>query len=151
MKNYNRNNFKLSFKKNRTQFFVNEKKGTVSCIVTAHLVCPHSWYSPVVIDGGEINGTRGIKADNEYSTASLENTVLVVEGTKFATTSSKPAILVKMINAEITVSNADIANVAADSVNPVWIDEDCPTTGTIKVTVDGAVKDNASINEKVLG
>ena len=105
----------------------------------------------VNIKGGEINGTRGIKADNEYSTASLENTVLVVEGTKFATTSSKPAILVKMINAEITVSNADIANVAADSVNPVWIDEDCPTTGTIKVTVDGAVKDNASINEKVLG
>lgn len=106
--------------------------------------------SDVKISGGEINGNRGIKADNQYSTTSLENTKLVVEGTKFATEGSKPAILVKMINAEVTVSNVDIANVAKDSVNPVWIDEDCPTSGTVKVTIDGTVANNASINESVL-
>ena len=55
-----------------------------------------------------------------------------------------------MINAEVTVSNVDIANVAKDSVNPVWIDEDCPTSGTVKVTIDGTVANNASINESVL-
>ena len=104
----------------------------------------------VKISGGEIKGNRGIKADNQYSETALENTVLVVEGTKFTTEGSKPAILVKMINAEVTVSNVDIAGVAKDSVNPVWIDEDCPTTGTVKVTINGALKDNAAINESVL-
>lgn len=57
MKHYNQNNFKLSFNKNRTQFFVNEKKGTVSCIISAYLVCPYSWNSPVVIGCLEINCT----------------------------------------------------------------------------------------------
>lgn len=68
MKNYIRNNFKLSFEKNRTQFFVNEKKGTVSCVVTAYLVCPYSWNSPVVINGVAIKGTGVAKchADDTF-------------------------------------------------------------------------------------
>ena len=68
MKNYNRNNFKLSFEKNRTQFFVNEKKGTVSCVVSARLICPCSWDSPVMINGVEISCTGVAKchADDTF-------------------------------------------------------------------------------------
>ena len=101
----------------------------------------------VNINGGEINGNRGIKLDNQYSETSQENTTLVIEGTKFKTEGSKPAILVKMINAKVIVLNVNIAEVATDNVHPVWIDEDCPTTGTIEVVVDTVKQDNAAINE----
>ena len=55
-----------------------------------------------------------------------------------------------MINAKVTVLNVNIAEVAKDDVHPVWIDEDCPTTGTIEVVVDAVKQDNAAINESVL-
>lgn len=47
--NYNRDNFKLSINKDRTQFFVNEKKGIVSCVISAALVTPYNWDGPVCI------------------------------------------------------------------------------------------------------
>ena len=68
MMNYNRNNFKLRFEKERTQFFVNEKKGTVSCVVMAYLNTPYSWGSPVIIGGQTIKGTGVAKchADDTF-------------------------------------------------------------------------------------
>lgn len=49
MKNYNRDYFKLSFDKEDTQFYVNEKKKSVTCKVTCVLHVPYSWESPVHI------------------------------------------------------------------------------------------------------
>ena len=68
MKNYNRSDFKLRFEKNKTQFFVNKKKGTVSCVVTSYLLCPYSWNSPIMINGVSINGTGVAKchADDTF-------------------------------------------------------------------------------------
>lgn len=47
MKNYNRDYCKLLFDKEDTQFYVNEKKKTVTCKVTCVLHVPYSWESPV--------------------------------------------------------------------------------------------------------
>lgn len=49
MTNFNRNNFKLTFDKQSTQFFVNKKKRTVSCLMVAELVVPYAWCGPVHI------------------------------------------------------------------------------------------------------
>lgn len=40
MKNYNRNDFKLSFFKEDTEFYVNEKKKTVECTIVGRLNTP---------------------------------------------------------------------------------------------------------------
>lgn len=70
MKNYNRNDFKLTFDKQNTQFFVNEKKGTVSCIITAYLVTPSSydWDSPVSISSKvfKYTGVAKCHADDTF-------------------------------------------------------------------------------------
>lgn len=49
MKDYNRDFFKLSFDKGNTEFYVNEKKKTVTCKVECTLLVPYSWDSPVNI------------------------------------------------------------------------------------------------------
>ena len=99
----------------------------------------------VTFNGGAIIGTRNIKVDDEYSNSG-ELTKLTVNNTAFVSTDTKPAILVKVPNAEITVNNASIAGVLADNVDPVWIDEDA-TIVNVVVTVNGSVLDNAVINE----
>lgn len=45
---FNRNDIKLSFDKDRTQFFVNEKKGIVTCVIEAYLRCPFAFDSKFV-------------------------------------------------------------------------------------------------------
>ncbi len=56
MKGYNSNRIKLSFLKEYTDFYVNEKKNTVCCTLTGYLNVPINGDSPVYI------GTEVIKA-----------------------------------------------------------------------------------------
>ena len=115
-------------------------------------------YADVTINGGEINGTRGVKIDSEYSVYYDKDehdeaeTKFTIDGTKFTTTDSKPAILVKLEWATLNVSNVDITEVSADKENPVWIDEDAPTpTEKLVVNIDGSKVDNATIIEGSFG
>ena len=90
------------------------------------------WIQPkgqtVTLDGCTIDmlactDGRGIKIDNQYVSAADEAKVtLNVSNTVFKT-EEKSAILVKSTKgADITLSNIDITEVAADSTNPVWVD-----------------------------
>ncbi|MBQ8836658.1 MAG: hypothetical protein IJ002_04020 [Clostridia bacterium] len=90
----------------------------------------------VSIDGLTVTSAgRGIKIDEQYVTA--EKVTLSVENATF-TTAKKAAILVKSAEgATITTENVDIANVAADSTNAVWVDEDSAAVFS-KVTVNDA-------------
>ena len=66
---------------------------------------------------------RGIKIDEQYVDAPAKVT-LNIDGADF-NTKKKAAIMVKSVaGADITLSNVDIADVAADTVNAVWVDED---------------------------
>lgn len=66
---------------------------------------------------------RGIKIDEQYVDAPAKVT-LNIDGADF-NTKKKAAIMVKSAaGADITLSNVDIADVAADTVNAVWVDED---------------------------
>ena len=86
------------------------------------------WIQPngqnVSIDGLTITAERGIKIDDQY-VDDPQNTTLNIANATFNTT-KKSAILVK--SAALTTVNAgegiNIENVAADNVNPVWVDED---------------------------
>jgi hypothetical protein len=86
---YNRNDFKISFDGKNTQFFVNEKKGTVACVLTGYMDTPYDVdncvdIQPIVIketgiakcaDGDTFDAERGkrialAKAENRvYMTA----------------------------------------------------------------------------------
>ena len=92
----------------------------------------------VNIDGLTITATagRGIKIAEQYVDAPAKVTLNVANAT--FTTAKKAAILVKSAaGADITVSNIDIANVAADTTNAVWVDIDAATHAD-KVTVTGS-------------
>ena len=81
---------------------------------------------------------RGIKIDEQYIDAPAKVT-LTVKNSKF-TTAKKAAILVKSAaGAEINVENIDIADVAADTTNAVWVDADSAAYYDL-VTVNGATK-----------
>ena len=92
------------------------------------------------IDMLECSDGRGIKIDNQYLSASEEGKVtLNVSNTTFKT-EEKGAILVKSTKgADITISNVDISQVAADTVNAVWVDSDTSSYADL-VTVKGANK-----------
>ena len=76
----------------------------------------------VTIDMINCTDGRGIKIDEQYVTAP-EKVTLIVKDTEFKT-EEKSAILVKSVaGADITLNNVDIAGVAADTVNAVWVDE----------------------------
>ncbi len=99
------------------------------------------WISPrgqkVDIDGLTINCGRGIKIDDEYSKTPYDATLNIANAT-FNTT-NKSAILVKN-NGETTINAGEginIENAAADTVNPIWVD-DAKAEEFYKVTVTGA-------------
>lgn len=89
------------------------------------------WIQPngqtVTLDGCTIDmincsDGRGIKIDEQYVSSPAKVT-LKVSNTTFKT-EEKSAILVKSVaGADITLSNLDITQVQADSINPVWVDE----------------------------
>ena len=82
----------------------------------------------VNIEGLTINSLgRGIKIDEQYVDAPAKVT-LNINDADF-NTKKKAAIIVKSVaGADITLSNVDIADVAEDSSNEVWIDEDAANT-----------------------
>ena len=82
----------------------------------------------VNIEGLTINSLgRGIKIDEQYVDAPAKVT-LNINGADF-NTKKKAAIIVKSVaGADITLSNVDIADVAEDSSNEVWVDEDAANT-----------------------
>ena len=101
------------------------------------------WIQPngqkVSIDGLTVEGARGIKIDEQYvsSPAAVD---LTVKNATFKTTGSKAAILVKCAaGANITVSNVDITDCAADSTNAVWVDDAAAASDPL-VIVTGATK-----------
>ena len=93
------------------------------------------------IDMAACSDGRGIKIDNQYLAAAEEGKVtLNVAGTKFIT-EEKSAVLVKSTVGAIVNWGAgnDIAEVAADNVNAVWVDEAAAAYADL-VTVTGATK-----------
>ena len=97
------------------------------------------WIQPhgqtVSIEGCTFNveNGRGIKIDDQYVDSPAKVT-LKVSNANF-TTAKKAAILVKSAaGADITLSNVNINNVAADKVNAVWVDE-----AVTKPQIDGKV------------
>lgn len=92
------------------------------------------------IDMLDCTDGRGIKIDEQYLDASeIKKVTLVVKNTTFKT-EEKSAILVKSAaGADITLDNVNISGVAADNVNPVWVDE-ASAANAEKVTVTGGSK-----------
>ena len=95
----------------------------------------------VTVNGGAINATnggRGIKIADEYVDAPASVTLNVTD-TKFNTAKKAAVLVTSTAGANITASNVDITNVAADKVNFVWVDEDRAAYNS-KVTVSGCTK-----------
>lgn len=103
----------------------------------------------ITIDGLTLSSTgRGIKIDEEYVN-NPDKVTLNISNSKF-TTVSKAAIMVdSKEGAEINVTNVDIANVAADPVFTVWIDEDAKDYAD-KVIVNGAKVRIEGSNEQIV-
>lgn len=93
----------------------------------------------VSIDGLTVNSLgRGIKIDEQYVSAPAKVTLSISNAT-FNTT-KKAAIVVKSeAGANIALSNVNIAAVAADPFNAVWVDEDASSYAGL-VTVNGGTK-----------
>lgn len=68
MKNYNRNDFKLSFFKEDTEFYVNEKKKTVACTIVGLLNTPCEFHFrndvPFVIESERFTATGVAKCSD---------------------------------------------------------------------------------------
>lgn len=94
----------------------------------------------VTIDMLDCSDGRGLKIDEQYlSEAEKGKVTLTVSDTTFKT-EEKSAILVKSTKgADITLKNVNIAGVAADSTNPVWVDEASSAYADL-VTVTGGTK-----------
>ena len=102
----------------------------------------------VTINGGAINATnggRGIKIADQYIDAPASVT-LTVDGMKFNTAKKAAVLVSSKAGAAITAANVDITNVAEDSVNFVWIDEDWAADYG-KVTVTGGSKAQESVEK----
>jgi len=95
----------------------------------------------VTVNGGAINATnggRGIKIADQYIDAPA-SVSLTVDGTVFNTAKKAAVLVSSTAGADITASNVDITNVAEDSVNFVWVDEDWAADYG-EVTVTGVTK-----------
>ena len=68
---FDRSDIKLSFYKDDVKFFVNEKKGIVSCVITADLLVPFSWRSHLSLNGKFITG-RAVAQCHEVDTFDVE-------------------------------------------------------------------------------
>ena len=80
----------------------------------------------VTMNGGSINATnggRGIKIADEY-VGDVKQVTLNVTGTTFNTAKKAAVLVSSTAGAAIAASNVDITNVAEDSINFVWVDEE---------------------------
>ena len=89
------------------------------------------------IDMLDCTDGRGIKIDEQYVSAP-EKVTLKVSDTTFKT-EEKSAILVKSkAGADVVLSNVNIDAVAADSTNPVWVDEASAAYADLVVVTGGS-------------
>ena len=91
----------------------------------------------VNVNGGSItatNGGRGIKIADQYID-NAKKVVLNVDGTAFSTAKKAAVLVSSTAGAQIAAANVNIANVAEDKVNFVWVDEDWAANyGNVEVT-----------------
>lgn len=74
-------------------------------------------------EGLEINGGRGIKIADQYVNDPAQVT-LNVKDSVFSTAKKAAVLVSSKAGADITAENVNIENVAEDTVNFVWVDED---------------------------
>ena len=99
----------------------------------------------VTVNGLTVDAARGIKVIDEYLNENVAKVTLNVSDADFNTTGTKAAILVTSTKgADITLSNVDIADVAADPIHEVWVDKDradyvdlVTVTGGSKIVEEG--------------
>ena len=100
----------------------------------------------VTVNGGEINATnggRGIKIADEYVGEAVAQVTLTVDGMKFNTAKKAAVLVSSTAGAKVTATNCDITNVAEDSVNFVWVDEDWAAYyGNVTVNDEAAAQEN---------
>ncbi len=130
---------------NKAIAFTNANKAVVLNNVTINET--HDYYAmwisakgqDVKINGLTVNSAgRGIKIDEQYVDAPAKVSMKVDNAT--FKTAKKAAILVKSVaGADITLGTVNIAEVAADSTNPVWVDADSAAYFDL-VTVNGGSK-----------
>lgn len=80
----------------------------------------------VTMNGGSIiatNGGRGIKIADEY-VGDVKQVTLNVTGTIFNTAKKAAVLVSSTAGAKVTAKDCDITDVAEDSINFVWVDED---------------------------
>ena len=80
----------------------------------------------VTMNGGSINATnggRGIKIADEY-VGDVKQVTLNVTGTTFNTAKKAAVLVSSTAGAKVTANGCDITDVAEDSINFVWVDEE---------------------------
>ena len=92
-----------------------------------------------VIDMLNATDGRGIKVDNQYIEDEDAGITLKVSNTTFKTEEKAAIILKTKAASAITLKNVDIDEVAADSTNPVWVDEATASYADL-ITVTGGTK-----------
>ncbi len=106
------------------------------------------WIQPkgqtVTIDGCTIDmldcsDGRGIKVDNQYMEGEDAGINLKVSDTTFKTEEKSAIIIKTSVDSTIELDNVNIAEVAADSTNPVWVDE-ASAASADKIVVTGGTK-----------
>ena len=106
----------------------------------------------VTMNGGAINATnggRGIKVADQYvdSVAKVE---LSITGTKFNTANKAAVLVTSPKGANITASNVDITNVAADNTSLVWVDETYAANFGETTVVGGTVSQEDASNFAII-
>ena len=90
----------------------------------------------VEIDGLTVNSSRGIKIDEQYDNTPEKVTLKVANAT--FNTAKKAAIVVKSAaGADVTLSNMNIAGVAADPIHAVWVDDGAAAYADLVTVVGG--------------
>jgi hypothetical protein len=105
----------------------------------------------VTIDGLTVNSDngRGIKIDEQYVDAPAK-VALNISNAKF-NTAKKAAIIVKSAaGADIVLDNVDIAGVASDPFNEVWVDEDAAAYADFVTVTGGEVVVEGSADVPVM-
>lgn len=106
------------------------------------------WIQPkgqtVTIDGCTIDmldcsDGRGIKIDNQYMEEDEAGINLKVSNTTFKTEEKSAIIIKTAVDSTIELDNVNITEVAADSTNPVWVDE-ASAASADKIVVTGGTK-----------
>jgi len=128
----------IGFNKDATlnRITVNEPKGYYGIYITAE-------GQTVTIDGLDLtatNGGRGIKVIDEYSGKNTAKVALNISDAQFNTAEKAAILVTSTAGADIKLENVDIANVAKDPINAVWVDEDRVKYADLVSVIGGSKK-----------